>query len=602
MQTTMILISALGVVAGVWFFVRYRKAQVFETNIVSLNQGESVMKEIQATVAVKAFVDLDQELSLALSGIEDFPPVVGTELAGTSSAKLEPGMMGEALAPGGVALAWNLSEWLNPDPAVVRAVEQATHSTIENALDLHRTIAAQDYDLLSSGSFYNWRGHVGEQQTYDLLNDMAPGEVSMPENSNFEGGDISVAGHDFQVKFSNDFKNIDNIHGDTLIVPADQMNIPDHAITLNVGDPGLDTLALTGHDVIVGSSLSLADAGDAWESVVGVAAGGFDSGDVVDSGLNGLIPGIGTAIRVAMSSHRRRAAIKDSSLRADALKRVSQEAAEGVVAVSFAAGVGQLVGSFIDGASMGATLGLGTTFGATIGAMVGGIFTGKRSKERDQKHIDSAGRVVRHCLDQYGQELSAVEGEMDAEWKIKRGHADADADAMESELSARVRAEHDGLRAKLIANSHFDKTQTSELLDPIIQQLRKNLNRKLSRSQRNLHVEWLAQADSTLQQDAISVEQVCSLLACVPEQLGQVSHILETHSSCHARHIMNFNETVKEVRVAGIVARTEILKKLRIERERIEDRATKKLDKYIQRVETANAELKNQLMVAGRLK
>ena len=145
--------------------------------------------------------------------------------------QVQPGVL-DAAVPGLLTLGVGGFEWLTPDSAATDALAHATHEDIDNALDLHRSLAEHKYHLLSEGSLTNWIGHVGEHQIAEQIESWAgQGTIEFPGASNFAGADLRFFGEEFQAKFYSDFRDIDNVHGDTLIVNEDAASIPSDAYT-----------------------------------------------------------------------------------------------------------------------------------------------------------------------------------------------------------------------------------------------------------------------------------------------------------------------------------------------------------------------------------
>lgn len=114
------------------------------------------------------------------------------------------GSLGDAALPAGLALGVGLADWMHVDQNVLDAVAQWTHTDLENGFDLWRTVQAQDYKLATPGFEVNLRGHVGEQEVHDQLSGWAGSDLSMPEASNYPGSDLTLGGHEFNVKVGAD--------------------------------------------------------------------------------------------------------------------------------------------------------------------------------------------------------------------------------------------------------------------------------------------------------------------------------------------------------------------------------------------------------------
>jgi hypothetical protein len=490
-----------------------------------------------------------------------------------------------------------LESWLTPDTAALAALEQVTGESISSALDLHSTIAAGQYKLWTDGSMNMWRGHVGEHQIVEQVAAWDPDAVTMPDASNFPGADVSLFGEGYQVKFVQDFNTIDNIHGDPLIVADGTLNVPEDALVVDFSSP-FDPSILEGHDVIVAEGLTLAGAQDAWESAVGIAAGGIDGGDISETLGDIAIPGMGAAIRVAASGYRRRAALADPDLRQRATGRVVRDVAYTTGGVTAGGSTGALIGAAVDVLSLGMTMGLGSVLGGMIGAGLGGSAAGKMAAAEDQAKIEAKVRQVRSAIAEFGRKATRVEETAQARW----GEARATADRAAFQLEDERRKELQGVLVK--ASTDLDRLATigPEEAQALIHDSVTRMNSVGPRSprERRIRAAWGAAAERQRTAAKPDPTVVLSLVAGAPH--GQRELDRWACSRWQRRTtVLAAAHAATGACVAGALSdRVWLGGELQRQKSEIQIWSRKELDKAVQPVGRANGELSRELKLAGR--
>ncbi len=523
-----------------------------------------------------------------------------SEATGSSGRATMPSMAADFAIPAALAGAVGSLEWLSPDAAAVTALQHATHESINGAFDLHSALAEHRYHLWSDGSMSKWSGHVGEQQVAEQLDAVGiPWE--MPQSNNFAGGDISFGGQDFQVKFYQDFSNIDNVHGDPLIVPEDTINVPQDAVHVNLSDPMFDPAMLEGHDVIVAEGLTLAGAHDAWESAAGLAAGGLDGGDVGDLASDMLIPGIGSAIRVAASGYRRRTALADPGLRSRAAARVGRDAVYGATGVGVGGVIGGMLGAVVDVATFGLTLGMGTVIGSAIGAGAGGMGAGALARAEDNAAVKQAADGTRAAIANYEERFDQEHSGLSREWARAVALADQESARQRDRAHAEIAHLGQQTRVRLAECLTLTSHERSHLIGYAAERLAPNIATQRSPKAVARAHDWLAKAQvANSQATNVSTDSVLALVAAAPGGEVAVSAWAEERAIRRSLTLLTADIEATGIRVSGIRARVRLSQELLQRRQRLQGKARKKLDPHARMVELATSRLKEELVVAGR--
>lgn len=503
----------------------------------------------------------------------------------------------DGAVPAAVAAGAGLTDWLSADTSALEALGHVTGENIANAWDFHRVVSENEYQLASAGSLANWRGHVGEQQIREQVEAWAGGDaVSMPESANFEGADLSLFGADFQVKFYADFNDIDNKHGDTLIVNEDAENIPDDALVVDLSQP-FDVSLLEGHDVIVAEGLTIAGATEAWESAAGDFAGGLDLGDVVDGAGDALLPGIGAAVRVVASGYQRREALGDPALRSLATGRVARDAAEGTALVGTAAFVGWLCGLGVDVASMGLTAGAGQWIGTVIGSWFGGRVAGGNARARDAAAIARATEEVTAAVEEYGEKVEDVESLTSRQWSA----VTASAESRRAEHLARAQAQARVISQRATADLEgamlLSLTEQARMVSEAGAAVRGARTWSLAgwRRRRDWQARaarWEATEDSTV--------SALELAVAAPDGAAVVDAWLDRVVERRSTIVAAASAAMTFIQQSALASRAAVASDMNTERSRIREKGMASLEPAVERVQMATEDLKKELTLAGR--
>lgn len=539
----------------------------------------------------------------------DNAPVSGThhaavEPAGDPKVNSESSLL-DAAVPGGLAFAAGAIDWLTPDRAAVDAVSHLTGEEISNALDLHVTLASEQYQLLTEGSLLQWRGHVGEAQIAEQVESWAgAGAVVMPEAANFAGADLSIFGHDFQSKFVADYNDINNIHGDALIVAEDTANVPADALHIDLSEP-FDPSILDGDDVIVAEGLTLAGAEDAWESAAGLAAGGLDGADAADLAEVAVIPGLGAAVRVAASGYRRRAALADADLRKRAMGRVARDAGYGVVGAGGGMAIGSAIGGLVDVATLGMTLGTGTWAGGAIGAAWGGKKAAALARAEDDVQVRVKREAVNAAILAYGTAVEAAQEEAGNAWSKAVAAAEQRADELgivrRRELDVVNRLAHAELET--LQQIRADEARTMlEQSAAIVEQSRAKARSPRARRRISSWIRASRQFTARLERTGCpDVEEVLLLVVAAPGGDRMVHGFLEERLKRRAVVLASTEHLVAAVHRTALHDRSMLAKELASRREAIRDLVRDDLEEPIEAVKVRTDHLKKELTVNGQI-
>lgn len=306
----------------------------------------------------------------------------------TAAISGEAGMSlaGTVALPAGLALGTGLADWMTVDENVLDALGQWTHTDLQNGFDLWSTLQVKDYQLATPGFEVKLRGHVGEQEVQEQLTAWAGSDLSMPDASNNPAFDLTLGGHEFNVKVGADSSTIaEHLRdhpGIPVIVNADMEGLPADAFHVDLSAP-LDPDLLAGHSVIVADGLFLSDLQDQMADAFGPVLSSFDAGDLLDGAADLGIPVLGSAVRVVRSGVREHRLVAHHGDKQRAAANIASDVA--IVGGGVAGGglLGTFLGAGIDLATGGATMGLGTTvIGPFIGSALGGLFGGKAATHK----------------------------------------------------------------------------------------------------------------------------------------------------------------------------------------------------------------------------
>ena len=529
-------------------------------------------------------------------------PAAPSSGANPGLARRNPAIL-DAAIPGSLAFANGAIDWFTPDHAAMVALSQGTHTEITNAFDLHRTLSEHQYHLMTEGSLTNWSGHVAEAQIADQIDAWAgTGTAVLAQNSNFAGADVSVFDHDFQVKFYSDFSDINNIHGDTLIVNEDAANIPSDALHVDFSEP-FDPSILDGHDVIVAEGLTLAGADDAWESAGGLWAGGLDAGDALDAAGDALIPGIGAAIRVGMSGYKRREALRDGDLRARASGRVVRDAAYGVAGAGGGALAGSLLGGLVDVASLGMTLGAGAWVGGMIGAAYGGKKAGDTARASDHKAVKDARTHAANSVAAYGLAVEKAQSQAQDDWTQAVAGADAEAAKLAAVRLSQTRHVERLTLDDLSTMRSMGREEADSLIRSAADRVLIAQGAQRSPRARRRQQAWTARATglrrSMEQRGGVDVHDVLVLVVASPDGADQAISWLQDRISRRTTVLASADALMTALQRQSLADRLFLAASLANERTEIQDRAAKTLAAPIRRVEGHVDKLKDELVIAG---
>ena len=511
----------------------------------------------------------------------------------------------DAAIPASLAFTSGAIDWLTPDQAAMDALAQATHTDITNAFDLHKTLAEHQYHLLTEGSLTNWSGHVGEAQVAEQIESWAPaGTVTMPDASNYAGADISFFDGDFQVKFYSDFNDINNIHGDSLIVNEDAANIPSDALHIDFSEP-FDPSILDGHDVIVAEGLTLAGADDAWESAAGLWAGGLDGGDAIDAAGDAFIPGIGSAIRVGMSGYRRRSALQDPALRERAMGRVARDGAYGLAGAGGGALLGGLIGGLLDVATLGMTGGTGVMIGSAIGAGFGGKTAGDIARGEDADKVRGAQKQVNDELAAYGRAVDKAQSEADEAWTQEL----RDADIRAAQLAAIRSAQSDHLielmRTDLERLRTLSAAEAKQLLAAAASTVDAAATHERSPRARRRQTAWRRESDAIQARltDGANpgVREVLTLVTAAPEGGDAARSWLTDRLQRRTTVIAAADQLHTALLRRTLADRQNLAHVLNRAKATLQNNVVTALAAPIERVERQTAQLKEELVIGGHL-
>lgn len=377
----------------------------------------------------------------------DDEPARGTPDTGTPTRDV-----GDVAVPGLLAAATGVGDWLHVDRPVLDAFEQLTHEHISNGLDLWRTISGHDYNKMHTPGFdIKLRGHVGEQQVYDQLRAWAGDDLSVPDASNAPAADLTLGGHDFNVKVGASTSAIAEhlrTHPDIpVIVNADMANLPADALHVDLTQ-AIDPDVLAAHSVVVADGLLMSDLHDQMADALGPVLDGFDAGDLLAAGSDLAVPVLGSAIRVVRSGMRERKLVEHHGDRRRAAANVASDVTivGGSVMAGGAFGLG--LGMLIDAGSMGATAGLGTTLiGPTIGSMLGGLWGNQEAAGRRMKPLTDARTAAGQATLAYDAAVTEAVGCADKRWRTeilptKESELEAIATSLRTQVDRAARDAH----------------------------------------------------------------------------------------------------------------------------------------------------------------
>jgi hypothetical protein len=593
-----LFLLAIGAVAFAW-----GAGYIGGSRVLSLEVAGDSVRVMLAKAAAFGPVQVDQRIPVQ-SQPEPEPgqqawqgaaPAAGA--AGTSDAR---DALLDAAIPGAIAMGMGAYQWLTPDEAVMGAVHQMTGEQIDNAFDLHQVLAAggEDgpYQLWTAGSLIKWRGHVFEQQVVDQVQSWA-GEASADTAgaSNVADADATIFGRDFQMKTNADFDSIDNIHGDILIVPEGTENVPADALHLDFSEL-FDPSVLDGHEVIVAEGLDASGAADAWEGAVGVMAGGVDLGDMADVAFDSAVPGVGSAVRVAMSGYKRRKALADEQTRARAAVRVTQDAAEGISAATVGGVIGGVLLAPLDAVG---GMGAATLMGIALGTAAGGWLAGRRSRSRDRGLIEAQTAKLDQALGAYGLQAESCSEAAEASWSTSIAEADAQAARLASlRKSELVEFERLALRDLELA-SYMDRSTAVQLLEESRSAMTSFEQTGWSLPAIRRRATWRSVA-AGCQVDSPDPVPVLSLAMAAPNGEARVQAWLDDVGKRRGVVIAGVDAAVSAVTLQSLNDRANLLHNLSEVRVLLLADMERTLAPALNRVARETQELKDEYKIAGR--
>lgn len=589
-----VLTLLLGLAAAWWF------DRLGGNRLDDPAEAERRLAELFA--ATSPYADVAIEMPALPAAPASAPPDAGAEPELEGGARMPSAGSGmapalDAVIPGALSLGVGLYAWATPDQAVLDAVAQVSGDSVTNALDLHQVIGEHGYDVMSHGSLIKWRGHVFENQVREQVESWAPdGSFELADASNYPGADATIFGRPFQMKTNADFNSIDNVHGDPLIVADGTANLPEDAITIDFADPGLDPSMLDGHDVIVAQGLDAAGAAGAWDDALGGLADGVDVADFGDLAGDLAIPGVGSAIRVVSTGAKRRAALGEERTRAEAGRRVAQDAAEGVslaVALGFVGGAAGFVVDMFGG------MGAGTYLGSAAGTALGGYIAGKRSRGRDSRAVAAARDRTVAAVAAYGQAAEASTDEATRAW---RARVEQEQTRLAGVLERR-RAELATIRRCALRDLDTATEMTPGEREAFARESMPALRRGSagwSRTALRLRRHWLAVTDALVAAHGSATTRDALLLAvAVPGGQERVAAWLDGVSRYRAVLVSAADCAMADVVTQSVRDRQAALARLGGQREDLLADMDAELRPLLDRVSRASAQLEDQLSIAG---
>lgn len=594
-----ICIAVVGLATAGWY-----RGLIGHSSVLSAPRARRRLRRVTDDVLSRyAEVHASVPTPAAARGPSDTPPTPGSSRTQTEINYARPTSLLDVLVPGGLAFAGGAIDWLTPDQAALDAVAHVTGEDVTSALDLHATLAERHYQLWADGSMMHWRGHVGEAQIAEQVESWsAPGAVDMPEAANHPGADLTIFGQDFQAKFVEDFNSIDNVHGDALIVADDTANVPDDALHVDFSEP-FDPALLEGHDVIVAEGLTLAGSEEAWETAAGLAAGGLDGGDAADMAEFAVIPGVGTAIRVAVSGYRRRIALADPDLRDRAMGRVARDAGYAAAGAGSVGMIGHAIGGIIDVASGGLTGGAGFWLLGAIGAALGGKTAADIARGEDNEKITVEREHVKGALAAYGLAVDATQERAALAWTEAVSQADRLAAQRAERRCRELEAVGRMARLELVLLQRLDPAEVCIALDEVshaVDQL--YLTARSPRSR--IRIEAWRNDRTKLVTEALDgtadVEALLLLLVALPAGDRWVATWLKERLDRRATVLATAESLMSGIQIAAVRDRLELAKSLTGRREELRQQINDDLAQPVIDLELSNKRLKDELKLTGR--
>jgi hypothetical protein len=328
----------------------------------------------------------------------------------------------DAAFAGTLAGLTGLADWHHVDSTVLDAIEQWTHTDVDNGLDLWRTVHERYPDTFGTEGFgIKLRGHVGEQEVFDQLSSWAGDGLSVPTASNHPGSDFTLGGHEFNVKVGGNASTIAEhlrTHPDIpVIVNADMAGLDPDALHVDLTQP-FDPDLLAGHSVIVADGLLLSDIHDHIADALGPMADGYDLGDALDAASDLGVPVLGTVVRVVRSGIREQRLAEYHGDRRRAVANVASDATIIGTGVTAGGALGFGLGMALDVMTMGATAGLGTTVvGPAIGSFLGARIGGRKAAEKRRQPLTDARAASARAVQAYGYAVEASIARAELEWR-----------------------------------------------------------------------------------------------------------------------------------------------------------------------------------------
>ncbi|MBB2988118.1 hypothetical protein [Terracoccus luteus] len=555
---------------------------------------------------------LDGLLTSAIPVQAGLEPARSTDGSGTSHPATAPGdaqpqaRWADAALPAGLAAGAGVTDWLNLDENVLDAVGQWTHTDLHNGFDLWRTFHDEGYQLNTAGFAIKLRGHVAEAEIHDQLSSWAGDGLTMPDASNNPVVDMSLGGHDFNVKVGANASTIAEHlreHPDVpVVVNADMDGLPADAFRVDMSQP-FEPDVLAHHSVVVADGLVLSDLHEQMADAIGLALDGFDVTDLMDTAGDLGIPVLGSAIRVVRSGIREHKLMEHHGDKSRAMRNIATDV--GVVGGSVAGGgaLGVGLGAIIDVATFGATAGLGTTvIGPMIGSALGGYFGNKKAAEIRTQPLTRARENVGKATLAYDAVVTDAVNAAHSEWTtttfpVAQASLEQARTALAEQLSwtlVRARQELADSQASLEADARMVLTRKLDESS----QLRPTLS-FLARTRRQ---RWQQAAHSALGHTGQTghVGDILDVLRAVDGGTQQARHVLEHTARRRARTLATVAEAVRRFRLAMTVTRSHTVAHLRQEQNRLTGQVRTTTHPAAEKVWAAGEQVRKELIATGQ--
>ncbi len=503
---------------------------------------------------------------------------------------------------GGLAAATGLVDWFWVDPELLEAVEHWTHTSVDNGLDLWRTVHDRDYGFLSAGFERALRGHVGEQEVEAQLATWAGDRVLMPNPSNNPGFDLQLDGHAANVKVGQHVSAIrEHLAANPdipVIVNADMHGLPEDALHLDLTQP-FDPNLLAEHSVIVADGLLMSDLQDSMADAFGPSLASFGAEDLADGAGDLAVPGLGSVLRVVRSG------IRENKLRAvhgDDARAWRNIGTDAALVGGGATGGGLLgvgLGAAIDVATMGATAGLGTTvIGPAIGAVFGGWAGGKKATEVRMRPLTDARAATTQAVQDYGQAVTTATDQATATWTtIVLPGAEDRAQQSATQLKATA--------SRIAARARRDLEQTAHLETAQRIQLLTQATAAVDDTARRLPTHWLVRHRIRAWRSAAArartgpAGSALDVVAAAPGGRELVRSHLAQATRRRATILASAGVTAARLQRQAEQDRLALLLQLIDQRDRLQDGVRQAVQPHLAAIEAGTADVRRELVATG---